>query len=196
MTLVLDPRTSALLVMDMQSGILAMVGDEEKKASLLAQTSKLLDAARKARMRVVYVVLGFRPGHPELSPKNATFAPVRENGLFLSGGAGTEIDAALAPRADEPIVTKHRVSAFSGTDLDMILRANGIETLVLAGISTSGVVLSTTRHAADADYKIVVVEDGCADTDLEVHRVLFEKVLARQATIVKVADVTAALGGA
>jgi nicotinamidase-related amidase len=85
------------------------------------------------------------------------------------------------------------VSAFAGTDLDMILRANGIETLVLAGIATSGVVLSTLRHAADADYKVVVAEDCCADRDPEVHRVLTEKVFPRQATIVKVEAVVGAL---
>jgi nicotinamidase-related amidase len=68
--------------------------------------------------------------------------------------------------------------------------------LVLAGISTSGVVTSTVRHAADADYRLVIVEDGCADPDAEVHRVLLDKVLARQATVVKVADVATALGGA
>jgi nicotinamidase-related amidase len=194
MTLVLDPRTTALLVMDMQSGIVDMVPDG--KEGLLTRTAKLLDAARKASVRVVYVVVGFRPGYPEVSPRNASFAPIRESGRFAAGGAGTEIHPALAPRAEEVVVTKHRVSAFAGTDLDMILRANGIETLVLAGIATSGVILSTTRHAADADYRLVVVEDACADRDAEVHRVLLEKVLARQAAVVKVADVASALGGA
>ena len=65
----------------------------------------------------------------------------------------------------------------------MVLRSKSIETLILMGISTSGVVLSTVRHAADSDYRLVVVSDGCADPDAEVHRVLVEKVLARQATI-------------
>ncbi|MGD0523713.1 MAG: isochorismatase family cysteine hydrolase [Polyangiaceae bacterium] len=194
MTLVLDPRTTALLVMDMQSGIVDMVPDD--KEALLTRTAKLLDAARKASVRVVYVVVGFRAGYPEVSPRNASFAPIRESGRFAAGSAGTEIHPALAPRAEEVVVTKHRVSAFAGTDLDMILRANGIETLVLAGIATSGVILSTTRQAADADYRLVIVEDACADRDAEVHRVLLEKVLARQATMAKVADVAGALGGA
>jgi nicotinamidase-related amidase len=194
MTLVLDPRTTALLVMDMQSGIVDMVPDD--KEALLTRTAKLLDAARKASVRVVYVVVGFRAGYPEVSPRNASFAPIRESGRFAAGSAGTEIHPALAPRAEEVVVTKHRVSAFAGTDLDMILRANGIETLVLAGIATSGVILSTTRQAADADYRLVIVEDACADRDAEVHRVLLEKVLARQATVAKVADVAGALGGA
>ena len=88
------------------------------------------------------------------------------------------------------------MSAFAGTDLDMILRANGIETLVLAGIATSGVVLSTVRHAADADYRLVVVGDCCADRDPEVHRVLVEKVFARQTTVTTAEAVVGALSGA
>lgn len=194
MSLALDPKTTALLVMDMQSGILDMLPDS--KDALIAQTSKLIEAARKASVRVIYVVVAFRPGYPEVSPRNAGFAPIRESGRFISGTPATEVHPALAPRADEPVITKHRVSAFMGTDLDMILRAHAVETLVLAGISTSGVILSTTRHAADADYRITIVEDACADHDAEVHRVLMEKVFARQASVVKTADVTTALGSA
>ena len=90
---------------------------------------------------------------------------------------------ALAPLAEEIVVTKHRVSAFAGTDLDLILRANGVETLILTGIITSGVVLSTLRHAADADYRLLVVGDCCSDRDEETHRVLLEKVFPWQATV-------------
>jgi len=100
----------------------------------------------------------------------------------------------VAPLPGDPIVVKHRVSAFSGTDLETLLRARGIDTLVLFGIATSGVVLSTVRHGADADYRLVVIKDCCVDGDDEVHRVLTEKVLARQATVVGAADVLAALG--
>ena len=69
-------------------------------------------------------------------------------------------------------MTKRRVSAFAGSDLDVVLRAGGIEDLVLCGIATSGVVLSTLRQAADLDYRLTVLRDACADADAEVHRVL------------------------
>lgn len=189
--LTLDPKTSALLVMDFQTSIVdAFATDEE---ALLARTSGLLDAARAAGMRVVYVVVAFRPGYPEASPHNARFSAIRASGRFVEGAAGTEIHAAVGPKPGDVVVTKHRVSAFAGTDLDMILRANGIQTLVLAGIATSGVVLSTIRHAADADYRIVVVDDCCSDADEEVHRVLVEKVFARQATVAKAEAVLGAI---
>lgn len=184
----LDAKKTALLVMDYQSGILDRVGD--KKDALLANATKLLDAARKASVRVVYVVVKFRPGYPEVSPNNMSFSMLKGSNMFAAGTPGTEIHPAVAPKNDEVVVVKHRVSAFAGTDMDMVLRANGIDTLVMAGISTSGVILSTTRHAADADYKLVVVEDACADPDAEVHRVLVEKILSRQAVVVKTADVT------
>jgi nicotinamidase-related amidase len=75
------------------------------------------------------------------------------------------------------------VSAFSGSDLDVLLRGVGADALILAGISTSGVVLSTLRQAADLDYRLTVLADACADRDPEVHRVLTEKVFPRQALV-------------
>ena len=191
-SLSLAPETSALLVMDFQTGIVeSVVADRD---ALLARTAGLIDATRKAGIKVIHVVVGFRPGYPEVSARNQSFGAIRETGRFLQGSAGTEIHAAVAPEPGEVVITKHRVNAFAATDLDMILRASGIETLVLAGIATSGVVLSTIRHAADADYKLVVVTDCCADRDAEVHRVLTEKVFPRQATVTAAQAVVAALG--
>ena len=95
----------------------------------------------------------------------------------------TQVHAALEPRPDEPVIVKRRVSAFSGSDLDVLLRAADAGTLVLAGIATSGVVLSTLRQAADLDYRLIVLSDACADRDPEVHRVLLEKVFPRQALV-------------
>jgi nicotinamidase-related amidase len=91
------------------------------------------------------------------------------------------------------IVSKRRVSAFSGSDLDVVLRSGGITSLVLAGIATSGVVLSTLRQAADLDYGLTVLADGYLDADPEVHRILVGKVFTRQADAVSIADWTARL---
>jgi nicotinamidase-related amidase len=91
----------------------------------------------------------------------------------------------LKPAADEEVFTKKRVGAFSTTNLRERLKARGIDTLVLTGIATSGVVLSTIRDAADGDWRLVVISDCCADMDAEVHRVLTEKVFPRQADVIK-----------
>lgn len=86
------------------------------------------------------------------------------------------------------MVTKRRVSAFTGSDLQVLLRALEVGTLVLTGIATSGVVLSTLRQAADLDYQLVVLSDGCLDAEPEVHRVLTEKIFPRQADVRLIAD--------
>jgi nicotinamidase-related amidase len=100
----------------------------------------------------------------------------------------------VSPEPGDIVVRKVRVGAFSTTDLDEQLRKRGISTLILAGVSTSGVVLSTIRDAADRDYRIFVLVDASADFDAEVHDVLMTKVFPRQADVITVADLPALLG--
>lgn len=183
-----DPARCALLLMDFQPGIVGRIEDGE---ALLARTGRVLEMARGRGMRVIYVTVGFRPGYPEVHPANRSFAAARNAGRYRLDSAESDVHAALAPRVDEPRVVKHRVGAFTGTDLDMILRAQGIDTLLLCGVATSGVVLSTLRVAADLDYHCVVVADCCADADAEVHAVLTGKVFPRQATVIDAASLLA-----
>jgi nicotinamidase-related amidase len=187
----LMPKASALLVMDFQ--ITIVEGYAADKEALLARTARLIEAARSACVMVIYVVVGFRPGYPEISSRNLTFGAVGAAVRFAPGDAATAIHPAVAPKTGDVVVTKHRVGAFAGTDLAMILRANAIDTLLLAGIATSGVILSTVRHAADADYRLLVIGDCCSDQDEEVHRVLVGKVFARQAVLVTAGEIIEAL---
>src|ERR1700704_1736446 len=188
----IDRRTSALLVVDFQT--LIVDNYVAGAAVLLDRTAKLIAVARTAEMRVIYVVVGFRPGYPEVSDRNATFNGLKASGAFAAGAENAKIHPAVTPMADEIVVTKHRVSAFAGTDLDLMLRANGIDTLILTEIVTSGVVLSTLRPAADADYRLLVVGDCCSDGNEEAHRVLLERVFPRQATITTAAGGGPAIG--
>ena len=100
---------------------------------------------------------------------------------------------AIAPEGGEVVVTKRRVSAFTGSDLEVVLRAGELDHLLLCGIATSGVVLSTLREAADKDYRLTVLADLCADPDPEVHAVLTGKVFPRQARVVSAAEWLAGL---
>jgi nicotinamidase-related amidase len=184
----IDRRTSALLVMDFQTLIVDNYAAGAE--ALFDRTAKLIAAARTAGMRVIYVVVGFRPGYPEVSDRNPTFNGLKASGVFAAGAENAKIHPAVTPLGEE----KHRASAFAGTDLDLMLRANGIETLILTGIITSGVVLSTLCHAADADYRLLVVGDCCSDRDEEAHRVLLEKVFPRHATIATAAGLAQAIG--
>lgn len=168
----LDIARTAILAMDCQAGIVSIYvqpPDEFLKRSLT-----VLGAARKAGMKVIHVQVGFRPGLPEISGRNRLFAGLKANLQHqqLFQGAAGAIHPALGPEAEDIVVTKHRVSAFTGTDLEMLLRANDIDTLVLFGIATSGVVLSTLLDAFDSDYRTVVIPDCCADRDAELHRIL------------------------
>ena len=144
-------------------------------------------------MPVIYVVVRFREGYPEVSPRNRMFSGLKQSGRFQVGAPAAEIDPAVAPRAGEVVIAKHRIGALTGTDLQTVLRAGEITTLVLTGYATSGVVLSTARMAADLDYELVVVEDGCTDSDQAVHQFLIEKILSRQATIASASEVVEAL---
>ena len=182
--------STALLVMDVQQGIVDRFGDDE---GYLARLTAGVEAARRAGIWVIYVTVAFRAGHPEVSERNKSFAVIAGTGRFADGDPGAAIHPAIAPASGDVIVTKRRVSAFTGSDLEVVLRAGGIDALVLAGIATSGVVLSTLRQAADLDYRLTVLADGCLDADPEVHRVLLEKVFPRQADVVSIADWTASL---
>ena len=177
--------SSALLIMDVQAGIVDRFGGCDGYVPRLASAPS---AARAAGIGVIYVTVGFRAGYPEISERNTVFAAIAGTGRFTGDDPGTRIHPAIAPAPGDIVVTKLRVSAFAGSDLDVLLRAGRVDSLVLAGIATSGVVLSTLRQAADLDYRITVLSDGCLDADQEVHRVLLEKVFPRQATVSTIAD--------
>ncbi|MCW2783142.1 MAG: isochorismatase hydrolase [Marmoricola sp.] len=176
---------SALLVMDVQTDI---VQRHPADPGYLQRINVAIAAARKIDVPVIYVVVGFRAGHPEISPRNKAFSVASSSGRLVQTDAVNAVHDAVAPAPGDVVVTKRRVSAFTGSDLEVVLRAKGIDELVLCGIATSGVVLSTLRQAADLDYGLVVLSDGCLDADEEVHRVLTEKVFPRQAEVMTIAE--------
>jgi nicotinamidase-related amidase len=182
-----DFSRTAVLAMDFQTLGVAMV---VKDPALMDRVANVLAAARGARLPVIYVSLEFRPGHPEIHPRNAGLVNgIKKHGLFVAGKSGTETHASIAPQPEDIHVVKRRISAFSGSDLAMVLHSHQIEHLILMGIATSGVVLSTVRDAFDADYRMTLVKDCCADPDPELHQVLIDKVLSRQASAVTAEDI-------
>ncbi len=182
-----DPGRTAVLSMDYQTAIVSMY---VKDQDLLVRAAGVLKRARKTGMRVIHVRVGFRPNLPEISPRNALFSALKnsEQHRQIFDGAAGEVFSAVAPEGDDVVVVKHRVSAFPGTDMDMILRANDIDTLILYGIATSGVVLATLLDAVDADYRTFVIGDCCADRDSEVHACLVDKVFPRYSTVISAGD--------
>lgn len=167
---------TALLVMDVQPGILARLPNQDE---YLAKVTAAVNAAHEKHLPIIYVVVGFRATLPEISARNKSFGGITKDTASIM----INPQPAITPIGDDVVVTKRRVSAFSGSDLEVILRAQNIRHLVLTGIATSGVVLSTVREAADKDYQLTVLTDLCADFDAEVHAVLMDKVFPRQADV-------------
>ena len=177
-------QTTALLVMDVQEATVKMLKDN----ILIESVAKAIEVARSNKMPVVYVVVGFRKGYPEVSLNNKSFSALKDGDMHLDTEEATQVPASIAPQPGDVVITKKRVSAFTGSDLEVVLRSLGINHLVLSGIATGGVVLSTLREAADKDYKITVLSDCCADRDEEVHRVLTTKIFPRQAEVINAAQ--------
>lgn len=186
--LTLDFAHTALLAMDCQASIVSIYA--KPKEEFIERASSVLRAARTAGMMVVLVQVGFRPGLPELSNRDKLLAAIKSSPQrqSLFQGASGAIHPSLGPEPGDIVVTKHRVSAFAGTDLEMILRAKQVDTIVLFGISTSGVVLSTLLDAGDADYRVVVIADCCADLDSELHGILLSRLFPQRADVVTAGD--------
>ena len=173
--------TQALLVMDLQNGPVARLGD---RAGVRLDTLEgLIAEARVPSVPVIFVRVAFCPDAPEISPRNQRFSALKDSSPMDETSDLTSIHPRLTPGDCDVLVTKRRVSAFSGSDPDVVLRSLSVDHRVLTGIPTSEVVLSTTRQVADVDFRLTVIADGCADVDPEVHRVLTEKVIPRQATV-------------
>jgi nicotinamidase-related amidase len=183
------PAHTAVLNMDCQSGIVSIYTKDDKDA-FLGRAVGVLNHARASHMTVIHVRLGFRPGLPEVSSQNQLIGAIKaspQHQKLFQEPLGS-IHPALAPTENEIVITKHRVSAFTGSDLAMILRVNDFDTLVLFGIATSGVVLSTLLEASDADFRLAVIKDCCADLDAGLHDALIEKLFPLRATVLSAAD--------
>jgi nicotinamidase-related amidase len=190
----LDKSTTALLIADFYRDMMTTIPHAVDRG-VVQKTQALQQAARGAGIMVCYSATVFRPGYPEISQRNKTFSQRKASGQTAVFDPLQVIHEAVRPREGEVVVGKHRVNALYGTGLEVALRANNIETLVILGYATSGVVLSTTRYAADADYRLFIVEDCCSDQDAAVHDFLIQRIFPRQAEVVQSAEVINALAG-
>jgi nicotinamidase-related amidase len=183
-------RRAALLVMDLINEIVHPEGkyagegylEQVTKRRVLEHAADAIARARATGVPVIYVVVGFSPDYAEWPETSPIFASAKPDRRIVLGTWATQVHDALKPQGDEPVVVKHRLSPFHGTDLDEILRGRGVDTLLLTGVTTELVVLSTAREAHDRDYRVEVLEDATATADDDLHAAAI-KVLARSATI-------------
>lgn len=176
------PAQTVLLVMHYQTDILGLF--PSVAPALLANTRKLCDAARTKGVSVYFANLRFSPGYPEVSPLNKNGQGIKQLGLFVNDQTSPQ----LGQRACEPVIVGHRASVFFGTDLQARLLAQGVDSLIMVGIASTGVVLSSVAYASDADFRLYTVKDCCYDPDQVVHEHLFSTAFDSRTTVLSLAD--------
>lgn len=186
----IEPARTALLVMDYQQGI---VGQLPEADALLARARETIELVRGRGGTIGYVRVAFADGEAPGGSMGKLLPPERM-AMFHADAPGTQIHEQIAPQDGDIVVRKVRVGPFGTTDLHEQLQAKGIDTLILAGISTSGVVLSAVRDGHDRDYRLIVLSDLTADRDQEVHDFLVQRIFPRQAEVISSADLPVLLG--
>jgi nicotinamidase-related amidase len=179
------PAQTALVVMHYQTDILGLF--PSVAPTLLANTRKLCDAARARGVGVYFCNLRFRPGYPEVSPLNRNGQGIKQLGLFIDDRIAPELNQ----QANEPLIVAHRASVFFGTDLELRLSAQGVDSLIMVGIASTGVVLSSVAYASDADFRLYTVKDCCYDPDEVVHEHLFSSAFDTRTTVLSLEDALA-----
>jgi nicotinamidase-related amidase len=186
----LAPDRTALVLIDVQKGILGFPLQPHSAADLVARSAKLAGACRDAGALVVYVQVKFAQDFAD-RPHGATDTPM----MLPAGGFPTDwsdYPPELTATAPDLWITKRQWSAFHGTELDLQLRRRGITTILLGGIATNFGVESTARDAWQNDYSVVVVEDACSSMP-ELHQFAIEKTLPRVSVVRSSTEVLAAL---
>ena len=189
-----NPARCAVLAMDLQESILGFLQDP---SALLSTVRSVIDAVRQAGGQASYVRVGFLPADVGAFPEHSAMgARIRAAGPNMHADSPmTAVHRAVAPRPGDIVVRKTRVGAFSTTDLHRQLQAAAVDTLVLTGVHTSGVILSTVREAHDLDYRVIVLADGCADPDTQVHAFLVDRIFPKQASVCTAAALRGMLTG-
>lgn len=193
------PAHTAVLLIDMVNDLVDPAGVAAVRAgrpiaharAAIAPQAELLDAARAAGVPVVYVnhaTLPDRAGAsgPWLEARGRATFSVEDT--CLVGTWGARVIDELAPRPGDLVVEKYRYSGFAGTNLDMVLRAAGVETVVCAGVSTNACVEATAREAFSHDYYVVFARDACASWDANLHEATLATAAHRYATVATVAE--------
>ncbi|GAA1560189.1 cysteine hydrolase [Kribbella lupini] len=163
----IDVARTAVLVIDMQNDFVEEGAPLEfpEGRRIVPAIQKVLTAARAREMPVVYAAHVHRPGGADLGIHRELYPPVAAGEALVDGERGVEILPELTPRPGEPVIKKHRYNSFYATDLEIILRGLGVETVVLTGMTTECCVLGTARGALERGFRSVVVADACASCD-------------------------------
>lgn len=172
------------MAMDFQRSVTSFSALAQER-DVVRKAGAVLRGARRVGVPVIHIVIQFRKGYPEVSPSthNRMMRRVMETGRFLIGDEGTMIDKSLGPEEGDIIVSRPRANAFYNSELQSILGSKQVHTLVVMGIATNWVVEATVRHASDADYRVIVLEDCCAGISAEAHKFAIESIFSQIAEV-------------
>jgi len=180
---------SALLVLDFINDIAHAKGKIARSAERIAahrvieNANQVIAHARAQHWPIYFVKVGFHPGYIDCPKHSPMFSPAAQHGALLLGSWGTQFHEKLAFQENDPVVVKHRVSAFYATSLEALLGAQEIEQIVLTGTATNMAVEHTGRDAHDRDYSVVVIRDACEAATEEAHKAALES-LGRFAQVI------------
>jgi gluconolactonase len=198
----LDPKRTALLIQDMQNDVIIEGGafaesgspQHAKEQNVIANSQKLAEAARAKGVHVIHVHYVVEEGAPGLQLNAPLFAGVKDANALVRGSWGAAPADGLEPKDGDLLVEKMRMSAWQGTKLDNILRANGVDTVIVTGAWTNMSIEHTARTGADMGYRMIVPEDCCSTMNADWHNASINYALQNVSTVTKSDDVIEALG--
>lgn len=172
----LNPSRTAVIAVHMQHDIISADGAfggffaaQAAERDVIGQVGKLLEAARRSGATAVYTRVAWQPGYPDLVANSPLLGIVAQSQCLVEGSAKTEIVPELSPQDGDVIVTHQRVGGFSASQLDVILRSRGVDTVLFAGVATNASVESTARQASDLGHRTIIVADACSAADPAAH---------------------------
>lgn len=183
----LDKSRTAVIASELTKGNTAN-NQMAQERDLIGNARRVMDAARAAGIPVIHVTMGFREGYPEVSDRNKLFKMIKDHGILKAGSEQVEIRDEVKPLPGEVVVSRPRVNPFYNSELESILKARNIDTVAIMGIVTNFSVEAAARYAADADYRVIILEDCCASSRREDHDWTIQNVLSRLVDIASSQD--------
>ncbi len=173
----INPRTTAVIAVHMQNDIVSESGgfgslfaEMIKDNCTVASVKDLLAVVRDAGAIVAYTPVAFKADYSDMVPKPPLLLMTKQQSCLVEGTWQTLVVAELTPRDGDVVITHQRISGFAGTQLDVILRSRGVDTVLVAGVATNLSVEGTARDASNLGFRTVVVSDACAAASEPAHR--------------------------
>jgi len=201
----IDPKKTAVLIIDMQNDLLKgqsepfnILAKMAQAKGIIKNTAKVITKARQVGIPAIFIRNVHKPGNTDVVPSvtdlmlSGLMGPPAE--LMIEGTPGADIVDELKPDPGDHVINKRRSSAFRATDLELILRSWGIDTLVMTGVVTDGCVANTARGARERDFHVIVLSDCCATMTPEDDDYFMKKVFPKSGRVRTADEIISAMG--